>query len=117
VEQAQRGATRSVEVPAQDRPAGRVRDPTEALTLRRSSARAWLTFRGDSALYVVVPDCDQYSRRIISSRATAAGRLRSDLQTRCYDVQVRLKDTDTPEGLLLTNQIRTPEKAISQLPR
>jgi len=100
-----------------------VRDPTEAMDVAQEAFikayRALPTFRGDSAFYtwlyrIAINTAKNY---LVAARRRPVD-YDLDLQDpEQYDVQVRLKDTDTPEGLLLTNEIRhTVEKAISQLP-
>jgi RNA polymerase sigma-70 factor (ECF subfamily) len=100
-----------------------VRDPTEAMDVSQEAFikayRALPTFRGDSAFYtwlyrIAINTAKNY---LVAARRRPVD-YDLDLQDpESYDVQVRLKDTDTPEGLLLTNEIRhTVEKAISQLP-
>jgi RNA polymerase sigma-70 factor (ECF subfamily) len=100
-----------------------VRDPTEAMDVAQEAFikayRALPTFRGDSAFYtwlyrIAINTAKNY---LVAARRRPVD-YDLDLQDpESYDVQVRLKDTDTPEGLLLTNEIqRTVERAISQLP-
>jgi RNA polymerase sigma-70 factor (ECF subfamily) len=81
--------------------------------------RALPTFRGDSAFYtwlyrIAINTAKNY---LVAVRRRPVD-YDLDLQDpEQYDVQVRLKDTDTPEGLLLTSEIqRTVDKAIRQLP-
>ena len=100
-----------------------VKDPTEALDVAQEAFlkayRALPGFRGDSAFYT-------WLYRIAINTAknylVAAKRrpLEYDLDPQDpeqYDTQARLKDIDTPEGLLLSNEIRrTVNRAIEHLP-
>ena len=100
-----------------------VRDPAEVEDVAQDAFikayRALPQFRGESAFYtwlyrIAINTAKNY---LVAARRRPVD-YDLDLQDpESYDVQVRLKDTDTPEGLLLTNEIRhTVEKAISQLP-
>ncbi len=100
-----------------------VRDPTEALDVAQEAFikayRAAPSFRGDSAFYT-------WMYRIAINTAKnhlVAARRRPldydlDLQeTEHYEVHSKLKDVDTPEGLVLTDEIRqTVNQAIEDLP-
>ncbi len=100
-----------------------VRDPTEALDVAQEAFikayRAAPSFRGDSAFYT-------WLYRIAINTAKnhlVAARRRPldydlDLQeTEHYEVHAKLKDVDTPEGLVLTDEIRqTVNQAIEELP-
>ncbi len=100
-----------------------VRDPTEALDVAQEAFikayRAAPSFRGDSAFYT-------WMYRIAINTAKnhlVAARRRPldydlDLQeTEHYEVHAKLKDVDTPEGLVLTDEIRqTVNQAIEDLP-
>ena len=100
-----------------------VRDPTEALDVAQEAFikayRAAPSFRGDSAFYT-------WMYRIAINTAKnhlVAARRRPldydlDLQDpEYYEVQTKLKDVDTPEGLVLTEEIRqTVNQAIEDLP-
>ena len=100
-----------------------VRDPQEALDVSQEAFlkayRAMPNFRGDSAFYT-------WLYRIAINTAKnhlVAGKRRPldynlDLQDpEQYEMHARLKDTDTPEGLVLTEEIHeTVQKAIDNLP-
>lgn len=100
-----------------------VRDHAEALDIAQETFikayRALPRFRGDSAFYtwlyrIAINTAKNYlvaeNRRPIDQHV--------DLQDpEQYDMQSRLRDMDTPEGLLLTEEIRhTVEAAIEKLP-
>jgi RNA polymerase sigma-70 factor (ECF subfamily) len=100
-----------------------VHDSTEALDVAQEAFikayRALPGFRGDSAFYtwlyrIAINTAKNYlvaeSRRPLDHGV--------DLQDpEQYDMQARLSDMDTPERLLLTEEIqRTVEQAIEQLP-
>lgn len=100
-----------------------VRDPAEAQDVTQEAFlkayRALPGFRGDSAFYT-------WMYRIAINTAknylVAAKRrpLEYDLDPQDpeqYDMQARLKETDTPEGLALSEEVRqTVNEAIRQLP-
>jgi RNA polymerase sigma-70 factor (ECF subfamily) len=100
-----------------------VRDPSEALDVAQEAFlkayRAAPSFRGDSAFYT-------WLYRIAINTAknylVAAGRRPTyfdlDLQdTEQYEALSKLKDLDTPEGLVLSDEIRrVVNKAIRDLP-
>jgi RNA polymerase sigma-70 factor (ECF subfamily) len=100
-----------------------VRDPTEAMDVAQEAFikayRALPTFRGDSAFYtwlyrIAINTAKNY---LVAARRRPVDYDLDVQDPEQYDLQVRLKDTDTPEGLLLTNEIQqTVEKAIGQLP-
>src|SRR5678810_397458 len=126
VERAQRGDKKAFEllVSKYQRKLGRllsryIRDASEVEDVSQEAFikayRALPTFRGDSAFYtwlyrIAINTAKNY---LVAARRRPVD-YDLDLQDpESYDVQVRLKDTDTPEGLLLTNEIRhTVEKAI-----
>lgn len=100
-----------------------VRDHAEALDIAQETFikayRALPRFRGDSAFYtwlyrIAINTAKNYlvaeNRRPIDQQV--------DLQDpEQYDMQARLRDVDTPEGLLLTEEIQhTVEAAIEKLP-
>lgn len=100
-----------------------VRDHAEALDIAQETFikayRALPRFRGDSAFYtwlyrIAINTAKNYlvaeNRRPIDQHV--------DLQDpEQYDMQSRLRDVDTPEALLLTEEIRhTVEAAIEKLP-
>jgi RNA polymerase sigma-70 factor (ECF subfamily) len=100
-----------------------VRDPVEAEDVAQEAFlkayRALPSFRGDSAFYTWL-----YRIAINTAKnALVSNRRRPvdydlDLQDpEQYDMQARLKDSETPEGLLLTDEIRdTVNAAIADLP-
>jgi RNA polymerase sigma-70 factor (ECF subfamily) len=100
-----------------------VRDPTEALDVAQEAFikafRAAPSFRGDSAFYTWMY---RIAINTAKNHLVAAGRrpldYNMDLQDpEQYDLHARLKDADTPEGLLLTEEIRqTVARAIEGLP-
>jgi RNA polymerase sigma-70 factor (ECF subfamily) len=100
-----------------------VRDPVEAEDVAQEAFlkayRALPNFRGESAFYTWL-----YRIAINTAKnALVSNRRRPidydlDLQDpEQYDMQARLKDTETPEALLLTDEIRgTVNSAIADLP-
>ena len=100
-----------------------VRDQAEALDITQEAFikayRALPKFRGDSAFYTWL-----YRIAINTAKNFLVAAKRRpldydlDLQDpEQYDMQARLKETDTPEGLLLTEEIRqTVMDAIDALP-
>ena len=100
-----------------------VHDGTEALDVAQEAFikayRAIPGFRGDSAFYTWLY---RIAINTAKNQLVAEGRRPLDhgvdLQDpEQYDMQARLRDMDTPERLLLTEEIqRTVESAIEQLP-
>ncbi|MHB1814376.1 MAG: RNA polymerase sigma factor RpoE [Steroidobacteraceae bacterium] len=101
-----------------------VRNPAEAEDIAQEAFikayRALPQFRGDSAFYTWL-----YRIAINTAKNAVVSRERSpvdynfdrDSIDESYDMQGRLKDEDTPEGLVLTDEIRhTVNAAIEQLP-
>ncbi len=101
-----------------------VRNPAEAEDIAQEAFikayRALPQFRGDSAFYTWL-----YRIAINTAKNAVVSRDRSpvdydidrDSIDESYDMQGRLKDSETPEGLLLTDEIRqTVNAAIEQLP-
>lgn len=100
-----------------------VRDPSEALDVAQEAFlkayRAAPSFRGDSAFYTWL-----YRIAINTSKnyLVAAQRrpVRFDLDTQDaeqYEAFAKLRELDTPEGLVLTDEIRAAvSKAIAELP-
>lgn len=100
-----------------------VHDPAEALDVAQEAFikayRAIHGFRGDSAFYTWL-----YRIAINTAKNHLVAEGRRPLQHGVdlqdpeeYDVQARLRDVDTPERLLLTDEIqRTVEQAIAELP-
>ena len=100
-----------------------VRDPAEAQDVTQEAFikayRALPKFRGDSAFYtwmyrIAINTAKNYL--VAAKRRPVDYDL--DLQDpEQYDMQARLKDVDTPEGLVLSNEIsQTVDKAIAALP-
>ncbi|MCG8434814.1 MAG: RNA polymerase sigma factor RpoE [Gammaproteobacteria bacterium] len=100
-----------------------VHDGAEAMDVAQETFikayRALPRFRGDSAFYTWLY---RIAINTAKNHLVAAGRRPVDQQVDLqdpeqYDMQARLKDVDTPEGLLLTAEIqRTVEEAIQDLP-
>ena len=100
-----------------------VRDPTEALDVAQEAFvkayRAAPSFRGDSAFYTWMY---RIAINTAKNHLVAAGRrpLDYDLDLQDpeqYEVHAKLKDVDTPEGLVLTDEIRqTVNQAVEDLP-
>ncbi len=100
-----------------------VHDATEALDVSQEAFikayRAIHGFRGDSAFYTWLY---RIAINTAKNHLVAEGRRPlehgMDLQDpEQYDMQARLRDVDTPERLLLTDEIqRTVEQAIEDLP-
>jgi len=101
-----------------------VRNPAEAEDVAQEAFikayRALPQFRGDSAFYTWL-----YRIAINTAKNAVVSRDRSpvdydlDLQNpdESYDMHGRLKDSETPEGLVLTDEIRTTvNSAIDALP-
>jgi RNA polymerase sigma-70 factor, ECF subfamily len=101
-----------------------VRNPAEAEDVAQEAFikayRALPQFRGDSAFYTWL-----YRIAINTAKNAVVSRDRSpvdfdlDMQNpdESYDMQGRLKDSETPEGLVLTDEIRkTVNAAIDALP-
>ncbi len=101
-----------------------VRNPAEAEDIAQEAFikayRALPQFRGDSAFYTWL-----YRIAINTAKNAVVSRDRSpvdynfdrDSIDESYDMQGRLKDEDTPEGLVLSDEIRhTVNAAIEQLP-
>src|SRR5215510_7761516 len=100
-----------------------VRDPVEAEDVAQEAFlkayRALPSFRGDSAFYTWLYRIaiNTAKNALVSSRRRPVD-YDLDLQDpEQYDMQARLKDAETPEGVLLTEEIReVVEKAMEQLP-
>jgi RNA polymerase sigma-70 factor (ECF subfamily) len=101
-----------------------VRNPAEAEDIAQEAFikayRALPQFRGDSAFYTWL-----YRIAINTAKNAVVSRDRSPVDydldrssiDESYDMQGRLKDSETPEGLVLTDEIRqTVNAAIEQLP-
>jgi len=100
-----------------------VRDPVEAEDVAQEAFikayRALPSFRGDSAFYTWLYRIaiNTAKNALVSSKRRPVD-YNLDLQdSEQYDMQARLKDSETPEGLLLTDEIRaTVNAAIADLP-
>jgi len=102
-----------------------VRNPAEAEDIAQEAFikayRALPQFRGDSAFYTSL-----YRIAINTAKNAVVSRDRSpieynidrnDATEESYDMQGRMKDSETPEGLVLTDEIRsTVNAAIEALP-
>jgi RNA polymerase sigma-70 factor, ECF subfamily len=102
-----------------------VRNPAEAEDIAQEAFikayRALPQFRGDSAFYTWL-----YRIAINTAKNAVVSRDRSpieynidrnDATEESYDMQGRMKDSETPEGLVLTDEIRTTvNAAIDALP-
>jgi len=101
-----------------------VRNPAEAEDIAQEAFikayRALPQFRGDSAFYTWL-----YRIAINTAENAVVSRDRSPIEydldrnntDESYDMQGRMKDPDTPEGLVLTDEIRsTVNAAIEALP-
>jgi RNA polymerase sigma-70 factor (ECF subfamily) len=101
-----------------------VRNPAEAEDIAQEAFikayRALPQFRGDSAFYTWL-----YRIAINTAKNAVVSRDRSPIDydldrnnsDESYDMQGRLKDSETPEGLVLTDEIRTTVNAsIEALP-
>jgi RNA polymerase sigma-70 factor (ECF subfamily) len=101
-----------------------VRNPAEAEDIAQEAFikayRALPQFRGDSAFYTWL-----YRIAINTAKNAVVSRDRSPIEydldrnssDESYDMQARMKDPDTPEGLVLTDEIRsTVNAAIDALP-
>jgi RNA polymerase sigma-70 factor, ECF subfamily len=100
-----------------------VRNPAEAEDIAQEAFikayRALPQFRGDSAFYTWL-----YRIAINTAKNAVVSRDRSPIEydldrssEESYDVQSRMKDAETPEGLVLTDEIRsTVNAAIDALP-
>jgi RNA polymerase sigma-70 factor, ECF subfamily len=100
-----------------------VSDPTEAEDVAQEAFikayRALASFRGDSAFYTWLYRIaiNTAKNALVSSRRRPVD-FDLDLQDpEQYDRHAKLKESDTPEGVLLTEEIReVVEKAMEQLP-
>jgi RNA polymerase sigma-70 factor (ECF subfamily) len=101
-----------------------VRNPAEAEDIAQEAFikayRALPQFRGDSAFYTWL-----YRIAINTAKNAVVSRDRSPIEynldrgdnDESYDMQGRMKDSETPEGLVLTDEIRsTVNAAIDALP-
>ncbi len=101
-----------------------VRNPAEAEDIAQEAFikayRALPQFRGDSAFYTwLYRIAINTAKNAIVSRDRSPVEYDLDLQNpeESYDMHGRLKDAETPEGLVLTEEIRnTVNEAIAALP-
>ena len=100
-----------------------VRDPEIALDITQEAFikayRALPRFRGDSAFYTWM-----YRIAVNTAKNHLAAQRRRPMDVELdlqdpeqYDLHAKLKETDTPEGVTLSNELReTVERAIAALP-
>lgn len=100
-----------------------VRDPELAMDIAQEAFikayRALPRFRGDSAFYTWM-----YRIAVNTAKNHLAAQRRRPMDVELdlqdpeqYDLHAKLKETDTPEGVTLSNELReTVEKAIAALP-
>jgi len=100
-----------------------VRDPELALDITQEAFikayRALPRFRGDSAFYTWM-----YRIAVNTAKNHLAAQRRRPMDVELdlqdpeqYDLHAKLKETDTPEGVTLSNELReTVERAIASLP-
>ncbi len=100
-----------------------VRDPEQALDITQEAFvkayRALPRFRGDSAFYTwLYRIAVNTAKNYLASQRRIPIDVDLDLQDpEQYDLHAKLKETDTPEGVTLSNELReTVEKAIAGLP-
>jgi RNA polymerase sigma-70 factor (ECF subfamily) len=99
-----------------------VRDPSEAMDVAQEAFlkayRAAPSFRGDSAFYTwLYRIAINTAKNHLVSASRRSAHYDVDLQDPELESLPRLQETDTPEGLALTEEIRVAvEKAISDLP-
>ena len=100
-----------------------VRDPEQALDITQEAFikayRALPRFRGDSAFYTWM-----YRIAVNTAKNYLAAQRRRPIDVELdmqdpdqYDLHAKLKETDTPEGVTLSNELKeTVERAIAALP-
>jgi len=100
-----------------------VRDPDLALDITQEAFvkayRALPRFRGDSAFYTwLYRIAVNTAKNHLASQRRRPMDVELDLQDpEQYDLHAKLKETDTPEGVMISNEVReTLEKAINGLP-
>ncbi|MBK7249964.1 MAG: RNA polymerase sigma factor RpoE [Gammaproteobacteria bacterium] len=102
-----------------------VRNPAEAEDVAQEAFikayRALPQFRGDSTFYTwLYRIAINTAKNVVASRDRSPIEYDLDLQNdaESFEAQARLKDPDTPEGLVLTEEIRaTVNSAIDSLPQ
>ena len=100
-----------------------VRDPELALDIAQEAFikayRALPRFRGDSAFYTwMYRIAVNTAKNYLAAQRRRPMDVELDLQDpEQYDLHAKLKETDTPEGLALSNELQeTVERAIAALP-
>ncbi len=100
-----------------------VRDPEQALDITQEAFikayRALPRFRGDSAFYTwLYRIAVNTAKNHLASQRRRPMNVELDLQDpEQYDLHAKLKETDTPEGVTISNELQeTVEKAINALP-
>jgi len=100
-----------------------VRDPELALDITQEAFikayRALPRFRGDSAFYTwMYRIAVNTAKNHLAAQRRRPMNVELDLQDpEQYDLHAKLKETDTPEGVLLSNELKeTVERAIAALP-
>ena len=100
-----------------------VHDMTEAEDVAQEAFlkayRALPAFRGDSAFYTWIYRIaiNTAKNHLVAARRRPLDYNLDPQDPEQYDMHAKLKDTDSPEGLVLTEEVRlTVDKAIAQLP-
>lgn len=100
-----------------------VRDPELALDIAQEAFikayRALPRFRGDSAFYTwMYRIAVNTAKNYLAAQRRRPANVELDLQDpEQYDLYAKLRETDTPEGITLSNELReTVERAIAALP-
>jgi len=100
-----------------------VRDPDLALDIAQEAFikayRALPRFRGDSAFYTwMYRIAVNTAKNYLAAQRRRPADVELDLQDpEQYDLHAKLRETDTPEGITLSNELReTVERAIAALP-
>lgn len=100
-----------------------VRDPELALDIAQEAFikayRALPRFRGDSAFYTwMYRIAVNTAKNYLAAQRRRPANVELDLQDpEQYDLHAKLRETDTPEGITLSNELReTVERAIAALP-
>ncbi|MCH9004375.1 MAG: RNA polymerase sigma factor RpoE [Proteobacteria bacterium] len=100
-----------------------VRDPELALDIAQEAFikayRALPRFRGDSAFYTwMYRIAVNTAKNYLAAQRRRPADVELDLQDpEQYDLHAKLRETDTPEGITLSNELReTVERAIAALP-